>query len=66
MGLAFDDGSMVIQIGSEKPVISFEDSGRVLSVKGSDIYGGLIKLEPETKDGDVLPIPYKDVCSPFQ
>lgn len=65
VALGYDDGTIVIKLGHEEPVVSMERNGRILWAKNHDIVIGNLKAieSKEITDGDRLPISTKDLGS---
>merc|ERR1740121_501530 len=61
--IGYDEGTVVIKLGSEEPVVSMH-SGKIIWAKGSDIQAANLKLVDEgitAADGERLPLSVRDM-----
>lgn len=65
VALGYDEGSVVIRLGREEPVVSMDTSGKIIWAKNSEIQTANTKtgVDDHIKDGDRLALPIKDLGS---
>jgi len=65
VALGYDEGTIVIKLGSETPLASMTTGGKIVWAKGSDIQTANLKLvdEVSSSDGERLPLAVKDMGS---
>ncbi|KAG2233384.1 hypothetical protein INT48_000387 [Thamnidium elegans] len=65
IALGFDEGSVVIRLGREEPVVSMDASGKIIWAKNAEIQTANVKtsVDDDIKDGDRLALPIKDLGS---
>ncbi|KAK9244424.1 coatomer WD associated region-domain-containing protein [Lipomyces tetrasporus] len=63
IAVGFDEGSVVMRMGREEPAISMDASGKVIWTKHAEACSSVIKGSDNTKDGEVIPLPQKDLGS---
>lgn len=65
VALGYDEGSVVIRLGREEPVVSMDTSGKIIWAKNSEIQTANTKMgvDDHIKDGDRLALPIKDLGS---
>jgi len=69
IGLGYDDGTVVLKIGKNKPPVSMDQGGKVIYAKHNEIRISNIKttLESDVQDGEKLSLQSKDLgnCEVF-
>ncbi|KAK9330546.1 coatomer WD associated region-domain-containing protein [Lipomyces starkeyi] len=63
IAVGYDEGSVVMKMGREEPAISMDASGKVIWSKHAEVCSSVIKGSDSTKDGEVIPLPQKDLGS---
>ncbi|KAK9236939.1 coatomer WD associated region-domain-containing protein [Lipomyces kononenkoae] len=63
IAVGFDEGSVVLKMGREEPAISMDASGKVIWTKHAEVCSSVIKGSDTTKDGEIIPLPQKDLGS---
>jgi coatomer subunit beta' len=61
VALGYDDGTIMIKLGQEEPVVSMERGGKVVWSKNHDIVIATLKgaVKEDSQDGDRLPVATK-------
>lgn len=62
--VGYDDGTVVVKLGNDNPIISMDKSGKLLWAENTDIISGNVKglvAESGTGEGDKLPINTKEI-----
>lgn len=62
MTIGYDEGTVVIKLGSEEPVVSMTPAGKIVWAKGNDIQTANLKLV-EARNGERLPLSVRDMGS---
>ncbi|CAO3657574.1 unnamed protein product [Mucor hiemalis] len=65
IALGYDEGSVVIRLGREEPVVSMDTSGKIIWAKNAEIQTANTKtgVDNKIRDGDRLALPVKDLGS---
>ena len=66
VAVGFDEGAVMIQVGREEPVVSMDQSGKIMWAKHNEIHTVNIKSLPadvEIADGERVPLAVKDLGS---
>eukprot|EP01025_Chloroclados_australasicus_P014962 TRINITY_DN17088_c0_g2_i2.p1 TRINITY_DN17088_c0_g2~~TRINITY_DN17088_c0_g2_i2.p1 ORF type:complete len:950 (-),score=124.80 TRINITY_DN17088_c0_g2_i2:478-2916(-) len=66
VAVGYDEGGVVIKIGSDEPVASMDASGKLIYAKHNEIQSANVKAlgtDYELVDGERLPLPVKDLGS---
>ncbi|KAF4676479.1 Coatomer subunit beta' [Perkinsus chesapeaki] len=68
VALGFDEGTMVIQLGSEEPVVSMHSGGKIVWARGNDIQTANLRQVDDhvldtLGDGEMVPLSVKDMGS---
>lgn len=63
IGLGFDGGVVVLQMGKEEPTISMDPTGKIIWSKHSEVFSSVVKPAEDLKDGDLLTLTQKDLGS---
>ncbi|VVT56082.1 uncharacterized protein SAPINGB_P004793 [Magnusiomyces paraingens] len=63
VGLGFDGGVVVLQMGKDEPTISMDPTGKIVWSKHSEVFSSVVKHSEELKDGDLLTLAQKDLGS---
>ena len=70
--VGYDEGVVLMKMGSEEPVASMDASGRIIYARHNDVHTAVIKAlgaDYELVDGERLPLPIKvraaAVCDTF-
>ena len=63
VSLGYDDGTIMIKLGHEEPVVSMEKGGKIVWAKNHDILGVNVKRAEAVDDGEVLPLATKELGS---
>eukprot|EP01026_Neomeris_dumetosa_P007818 TRINITY_DN12423_c0_g1_i4.p1 TRINITY_DN12423_c0_g1~~TRINITY_DN12423_c0_g1_i4.p1 ORF type:complete len:889 (+),score=158.35 TRINITY_DN12423_c0_g1_i4:94-2760(+) len=66
VAVGYDEGGVVIKIGSDEPVASMDASGKLIYAKHNEIQSANVKslgADFEITDGERLPLPVKDLGS---
>jgi len=63
LAVGFDTGHIVIQLGSDKPLISMDPMGKIISCKHTDVYHAVIKTSDikDVSDGQVIPLSQREM-----
>eukprot|EP00698_Gefionella_okellyi_P014406 TRINITY_DN4000_c0_g1_i1.p1 TRINITY_DN4000_c0_g1~~TRINITY_DN4000_c0_g1_i1.p1 ORF type:complete len:1006 (-),score=194.58 TRINITY_DN4000_c0_g1_i1:214-3231(-) len=59
IALGFDDGVMVVKMGSMRPVVSMDSAGRVIWTRGSEVFTANVRAA-DAPDGERLPLAAKE------
>ncbi|EER20354.1 COPI protein, putative [Perkinsus marinus ATCC 50983] len=68
VALGFDEGTMVIQLGSEEPVVSMHAGGKIVWARGNEIHTANLRQVDDhvldtLGDGEMVPLSVKDMGS---
>ena len=66
VAIGYDEGTIVIALGHEKPVCSMDPGGKLIWAVNNDIKTGSIKGvcdDNDIEDGEKIPVPAKDLGS---
>ncbi|QPG74262.1 hypothetical protein FOA43_001587 [Brettanomyces nanus] len=65
LAVGFDTGHIVIQLGDDKPLLSMDPMGKIVSCKHTDVYHSVIKVSDtkEINDGEILSLTQKELGS---
>ncbi len=55
LAIGYDEGTVVIKMGSDEPVASMTNTGLVIWAKNNEIHQSNLKIG-EFKDGDLVPL----------
>ena len=58
--IGFDEGSIVIKVGNDKPIMSMDKSGKTMWCLNSDVVTASVK-GVEAEDGEVVPLNPRDL-----
>lgn len=62
VAIGYDSGTVVIKLGSDEPIVSMTNNGKIVWAKGHDIQTANLKLQTEeVQDGERLPLSVKDM-----
>ncbi len=63
LAVGFDTGYIVIQLGNDKPLLSMDPMGKIISCKHTDVYHAVIKTSDikDISDGQVIPISQREM-----
>ncbi|KAL3311493.1 Coatomer subunit beta' [Cichlidogyrus casuarinus] len=67
VAIGYDEGSIVISLGSDQPAMSMDQSGKVICARHCEIVQANLRSvfstfdEESIKDGERLPVPFKDL-----
>lgn len=64
VAVGFDAGNVVFQLGDDKPLLSMDQSGKIIWCKHNDVYQSVIRASDATsEDGEVLALSQKEFGS---
>lgn len=65
LAIAYDDGTVVVQMGQEDPVVSMDKSGKVVFARNHELLSANVRMvgNEELVDGERLPLATKDLGS---
>lgn len=66
LAVGYDEGTVVLRLGHDMPVVSMEASGKIVIANNHDIATGSVKgvvSELQLKDGERVPVSYRDLGS---
>jgi coatomer subunit beta' len=64
VAVGFDAGNVVFQLGDDKPLLSMDQSGKIIWCKHNEVYHSIIKASDATnEDGEVLSLTQKEFGS---
>lgn len=63
IGIGFDGGAVVLQMGRDEPTVSMDPSGKIIWSKHSEVFSSVVKHTSDLKDGDLLTLTQKDLGS---
>lgn len=66
VAIGYDDGTIMIKIGHEEPVVSMERGGKVCWAINHQIVSANVKTASDIPDGDRLPLVAKDLGDPSE
>ena len=61
IGFGFDEGVVIIKMGKEEPAVSMDASGKLISVKNTDVALSIIQADESTKDNELMNLTTKDL-----
>jgi len=62
IAVGFDEGAMVLKMGSSRPVMSMDSAGRIIWTRGSDVFTANVRAA-DAPDGERLPLAVKEFGS---
>lgn len=64
IAVGFDAGSVIVQLGDDKPLLSMDQSGKIIWCKHSEVYHSVIKAsDANVEDGEILSLSQKEFGS---
>lgn len=64
VAVGFDAGNVVFQLGDDKPLLTMDQSGKIIWCKHNEVYQSVIRSsDAETEDGEILSLPQKEFGS---
>lgn len=65
LSVGFDTGHIVIQLGDDKPLLSLDPMGKIVSCKHTEVYHSVIKASDaaEAQDGEVIQLSQKELSN---
>ena len=64
VAIGFDAGNVIIQLGDDKPLLSMDQSGKIIYCKHNEVYHSVIKnSDSKAEDGEILSLSKKEFGS---
>ncbi|TID19218.1 hypothetical protein CANINC_003788 [Pichia inconspicua] len=64
VAVGFDAGNVVFQLGDDKPLLTMDQSGKIIWCKHNEVYQSVIRSsDTEVEDGEILSLPQKEFGS---